>query len=67
MKGNPKIVAENDRYYVIERGEKSKYYGLLEKGKPLSTVETWRGRSLLLSMVNKANYDLVKPPREYKE
>lgn len=67
MKGNPKIVAENDTHYIIERGKKIKCYGLLKKGEPLSSVKVWRSKKLYNTMTKKANYQVVEPHTKYKE
>ena len=67
IKGNPTIVAENEDYYIIERGIKSRYYGLLKKGEPISSVKSWKGKGLYLSALVKGDFQRLKEPKEFKQ
>lgn len=60
----PMIVATNGKYVVVRRGKI--HYAVVEEGKPLRNVE-WHSKKFLYSLLTKARYKTVNPPKLYKE
>ena len=60
--GNPQIVATNGKYNIIQRG---KSYAILEDGKPIEHVRSWKSKRLLTSFLYKG-YKKVEPSKPYE-